>query len=225
MTLPKRKLLVLFVVHITVIGFAGFLILIIKSHHLTLKREIPSPTNGSFYFNDLTGDGSNEMIFKKSYYERIPTLRIQGKDNLLLNEVKLEGDWAEGQPLFFTDITTDGVKEIFAFTIIDDSLMLSVCSMDRVLSQFFITQLDLDHTSRDYDVSTAGVWGKYFYFCLNAGYSLKPRAVYRINLQTGLLKRTIMEGAIIKNPFFFDLNKDGDPEIVTRSFAPTNIHY
>lgn len=203
---------------------ACFFILQIPPYALHLKKRIPITKKGVFHFKDLTGDGVNETILQRSYYGAVPTLRLSAKDHFI-SEIKLDGDWINGESLYFHDLDMDGIMELFAFNISHDFLILSLCSTDKILSKYSIIKLDPKYTSEDFSVAVAGIYRDQIYFSVNAGFSLQPRAIFRVNLKTGLVSNTKERGAIVTKPFLFDLDKNGIPEIITRSFAPTNIHH
>ncbi len=203
---------------------AEYFIFKIQSAKFIVVHEAKTPQEERLYFHDLNQDGVTEEIRLRDYYGTVSTIHVNSNDHFM-SEIKVDGLWIKTQPLHFHDLDRDGISELLAFTYKNDSLLLSICDLHQPLRQFPIFKLSNEYPNEDYGVTLGGVYNNYFYFSVTAGYSITPRAVYKVNLSDGNLKKTIDGGAVIKEPYFFDLDMDGKPEIVTRSFAPSNIHY
>lgn len=221
---PGLRLSIIVLGHLLLLIIGVYFIFQIKEAKLSLLDEARTPQEERLYFHDLNNDGVIEEVRLKNYYGTVSTIHINSS-NRFMSEIKVDGLWMKTQPLHVHDLDQDGTSELLAFTVRNDSLILSICDLHKAVNQFPIFQLSTKYSYSDYNVTVGGVYNNHFYFSVTAGYSLTPRAVYSVNLADGNLKRTKEGGAVIKDPYFFDLDLDGRHEIVTRSFAPENIHH
>lgn len=175
---------------------------------------------------DLDGDGEDEVIQIRDYNNIYTILNINSEVGLI-SDLKIKGKIKSPDAILFHDTDLDGVMDIWSITRFQDTLWLNFSDLYSVKESHKIIAVDPEYSLENYDywIEIAGVYDDHFFFAINSGYPLQPRAIYSFNWKTKEIKRTKDEGSLLLSPYFFDLNKDGTPEIITRSFAPTNIHY
>lgn len=177
-------------------------------------------------FEDLDGDGFKDEIHVIDYNNIYSIFGIRS-DNGFVSDIKVKGKIKSRRAIYFHDIDLDGQKEIWSIVRYQDTLRLNLADQLAVKESHPITWIDPDFSLefQDYFVEIIGFKNEHLFFAINSGYPLEPRAIYSFNNSTKEFNRSKDEGSLLLNPFFFDLDRDGDPEIIPRSFAPENIHY
>lgn len=175
---------------------------------------------------DLDHNGSLETVDFRSMANDFSTIRIVSTEGLI-SEIKVLGRWMSPRAQSFLDMDGDGKMEILAFTAYKDSIWLNLVDHFEVLTEYPIEALDPEFSIENYDYSVeiAGTFSGKLIFAINAGYPTYPRSIYVLDLSNGEMKRSMELGSLLKQPYLFDLDLDGRPEVITRSFAPENIHY
>ena len=168
---------------------------------------------------DLNGDGHKEyFVFQSLSLERT-SISIANTFGEFIGAHPINGRYEGINSVY----GADGL--IMVLTSMGDSLFINHLGMEGLIRRTFITLLKEDHDPADYAYDFAGTYGDYVFFSINAGYPLIPRAVYRYDISDGSLIRSKDPGSMVKCKEMFDLTGDGVPEILTRAFAPENIHY
>ncbi|MEP1034145.1 LytTR family transcriptional regulator DNA-binding domain-containing protein [Ekhidna sp.] len=203
-----------------------FLYFTIDSHRLKIFKEYLAKDVVIVKYEDLNGDGEEEEILVRDYNNIYSVFNIRSeKDHI--SDLKIEGKIKSSSAIYFHDMDNDGIKEIWSIMRYQDTIWLKYSDLYSVKESYPIIPVNNDYSLENYDylIEIAGIFDKYVVFSINAGYPLEPRAIYSFNWSTKKFNRTEDEGSLVLNPYFFDLDKDGTPEIITRSFAPENIHY
>lgn len=187
------------------------------------------------YHVDLNGDGD---------YERIQSYWSTGNNalSLWLNEgyegfkgqYLFERYFYPKEPeLFFHDIESDGLMEVFGFTVNEDSVFLNwitpyaegdtpesryVCSIDRIPG----TEYDWRCESFN-EVDLYGDGKKEVVFTIHAGRSLQPRAIFVYDPVSDTVLSSDSYGSPCINLGFADIDSDGASEIIASTASPSNL--
>ena len=220
-----KNFLILLLIIVNLIA-AGFLAVRTYDYELVLKGISEGENIITIKYDDLDGDGEKEEVLIKDYDNIFTVLNI-GSTNGFVSDLKIEGKIKSPGAILFHDLDSDGIKEILTITRHLDTLRLNYSDLYSVKETHDIISVDPNFSLENYDylIDFAGVYNKQIIFSINAGYPLTPRAIYSFKWDTKEINRTEDPGSLLLNPYLFDLDKDGIPEIITRSFAPENIHY
>ncbi|WP_425389538.1 LytR/AlgR family response regulator transcription factor [Ekhidna sp.] len=220
-----KNFLILLLIIVNLIA-AGFLAVRTYDYELVLKGISEGENIITIKYDDLDGDGEKEEVLIKDY-DNIYTVLNIGSTNGFVSDLKIEGKIKSPGAILFHDLDSDGIKEILTITRHLDTLRLNYSDLYSVKETHDIISVDPNFSLENYDylIDFAGVYNKQIIFSINAGYPLTPRAIYSFKWDTKEINRTEDPGSLLLNPYLFDLDKDGIPEIITRSFAPENIHY
>jgi hypothetical protein len=182
--------------------------------------------------SDINNDGIIERIIFNIYGDFI-NVEIFNDNNDYINQIILDGNWVSRGDFFTSgDYNSDGSKELYAFTRVNDSIFLHNIYFNRNNSlnaeSIFI---DLAGNGNDhYDISISYLQlidldnngDKEFFFYIFSGYSLTPRKLYIYNPESKEIITSDDIGVKHTQISFFDLDGDGRPEILTGSYSSEN---
>ncbi len=180
----------------------------------------------------LDSDPFHETIFLKETSGERPVATISILDTVFLSEHILPGKWLARRDFFdLIDTDGDGVREVVCFTHEGSALWATFVNFPKnSLHSVFVDSIDtgpgvtdiLLQVSQDPD----NLYGdSECIISVNAGYGLHPRKVYRYDAKQDTFLHTRDPGSKVLSPILFDVDRDRSPEVLTRSFAPENIHH
>lgn len=228
------------------LGFAMFSTLIILSLvKIPIKRYLLELLEGqvlhqsefsTYLADDLDNDGNTERIYlyNSPEGERL-TLMMYDHQGLIKETINFPNhDWTPNSFPAVYDIDGDNIKEVLLVSIKKDSVFLNAINL--FTSQFLIADLFLGSIERPQPEMAYGTrflafddfnndGQKELYFRFDAGYGLKPRGIFRIDIHSMELYRTPDSYIVWNHLTFKDLDNDGIPEILPYSYAPCNVPF
>lgn len=196
-------------------------------------EEIYTPSNIYLYFSDLDNDGNSEKI-SFDIGDSKKTKIIVSRDDKVLKQYDLRFQPIFNNSVLIGDYNSDGVKEVFVFTVSEDSVFLNIIEPIRsesiILSDRFI---DLRRTvANSVDSPNIQIRGlainsqnnvKDLIFSINTGYSLQPRRLYRYKIDKDSLLKSPESWVAITECLIDDLNNDSIPEFLLTTLATGNV--
>ena len=198
---------------------------------------LQQPTDSNIihiYFEDLNGDGINEIITCHKNSANELAFQSHSKDGAVENQQNFHYNYFyKTNNLFFGDIDDNKQLEIYGFTLKNDSLFLNwlepTISNEKQKSKF-ITKLNtfdngkIDISIQHFEVVDLESDGENeILISIEAGYSIHPRVLIVYKPDEDKLIRSIDRGINSYTPFLHDLNNDGVFEIITSSSASDNL--
>jgi len=173
-------------------------------------------------YDDLDFDGISEQVKFDSGYEEFFTILIsrQGK---IINHIRIDGNLKGNDRFTFCDRDNDGIKEIYALSFINDSIVLHcVHGFD---SDYKIESIGISKCNTYNEVTTSGVINPHFedingdgvkdFVCMIAsGYGIFPRNIFVYDFAKELLIRSPESCAGLDDYIIADLNGDHLKEII-----------
>jgi signal transduction histidine kinase len=193
----------------------------------------------SIYYNDLNNDGTSEMIEYFGYplttdYHRA-TIIVKNLQNVFLGTWNHKGRHIRVSTPVFCDYNHDGITDIFTFHRQQDSIFINGINPDSS-DVFFVQSRLIDKTrwvNNTVHIKVIGL-GSVDYnndnfedivFHIDAGFSLQPRNTYIFDVKNDTIIKSPPSYAHLAFPFgrIFDINKDGQKEILLSTHASENI--
>ena len=188
------------------------------------------------YYIDLDNNSQKERIQLVNYSNLgRPMVKVRNPGNMdYLGIWNLEGEILRNAPLLFADHNHDGKKEIYAFSRIKDSIFIYgidyqkesqylVEKMFVAKTRFFENKIDLKvRPVGEEDLNEDGY--NELYFAIDAGFSMKPRRIYALDVKNGRVHASPRAGIRYKQRglTMFDINRDGEKEILASTHASDN---
>jgi len=194
-------------------------------------------------YDDLDGNGYSDRIIASDYaYDKdIASLFIYLNPSKHFQEWDFSGsfDFWYSCYLFTGDYNSDGMKEVYVFTLSNDSVHLCIVSdftnKNPVYERRFITtyvpwnnkpDLTID-CSRMHDMDRDGF--KDLVFSINGGYSGLPRNAFIYNIHLDTLLISPPNGYFLGYLHIFDITGDGISEVFPHGYAmqsfPDTVNY
>ncbi len=208
-------------------GFKKYEIKIVETGYVHKENSIEE-------YHDLDRDGFSERIVSFKNSLGFPAIKVLNNDGSTIDQWNFKGRFPEKKDHFYCgDMDNDGKKEIYAFTIKSDSLLLHAISpftvntipfSNKLVSEIWkindTVQLFVNYgTFKDLD----GDGNNELIFAVKARFSLQPRGIYVYSLIKDSIYHTKPMGANIIDLIVEDINKDGKPEILCSSITLGNI--
>ena len=188
------------------------------------------------YYIDLDNNSQKEKVQLVNYGNLgRPMVKVRNLSNRdYLGIWNLKGEILENAPLLFADHNHDGKKEIYAFSRIKDSIFIYgidyqkenqylVEKMFVARTRFFENKIDLKvRPVGQEDLNEDGY--NELYFAIDAGFSMKPRRIYAVDVKNCRVHSSPRAGIRYKQRglIMFDLNHDGEKEILASTHASDN---
>lgn len=232
----KSKLLNL-VTHPALISFIIWLIVIFSLSELFSEYKVKKVNeifcgNSINYYYDLDGDNESERIyFDLADNKQTKTLIFKG--NKIIDQFNIEYQPVPGIFYYAGDYNHDGFSECFVFTMNEDSIFLTVIDplVDRsyVVGHRFIDIAGKSVQSVNRPnihpvtlIQNDQTGSSDFIFMISAGFSLKPRRLYRYIIESDSLIKSPESTACIVKYHLTDINDDQVPEILLNTHASAN---
>ncbi|MDX2431329.1 MAG: histidine kinase [Bacteroides sp.] len=197
------------------------------------KSELVAP---DFYrcYNDLDRDGNSEII--EIFYNSSGNLSVKLRhlNEGTINQFNLPGRLPKvGRMLDLQDINGDGITDIFVCTEKNDSIYLTI--IDDIYKHptsarvYALDPINQNNDNGDYTFIVGGIrdlngdGSPEFVMAINGGHSLQPRRVYAIDYRKNTVLKSPESGAAVYSLGFFDLDRDGNDEILLNTTATDNF--
>jgi hypothetical protein len=221
--------------------FLSFLIILLLPYHFPkYKAEILKKdkdfSGANYFWEDLEGDGISDHINFANYSVGKAALSVNLYPSGIVNSWDFRGQFPNNRDQFFTsgDFDENGKKEIYVFTISNDSIFLHCVSDFRsikpAITNRFISLVGLVNGKSDPEFLSAQLdelnmdGFKELIFGINTGFSLHPRNVFAYDIHNNDLLRSPESGFQIQDMFQEDVTGEKRNEILLVGYAPGNIH-
>lgn len=176
------------------------------------------------YFCDLDRDDTSERIASFLSSDSIHAIQIFGSDSGLIDQWNIHGRIpGSAKRIHFADFNRDGITEVFAFALKNDSLILSCFNPFKVneyiVHERFIARIPHDDRPIDFEVSDILCadfnhdQSEELVFTLNNCTFYQPRVVCIFDIAADSLRLSQTTGIAFKSLKTVDLDNDGNPEI------------
>jgi sensor histidine kinase YesM len=199
------------------------------------KSSYSLSENYFIWYDDLTGDGSSNkiIIHDKDHFVAVT---VYNHDEVLYNQWNFRGNmrflWLE-QPLITGDFNNDGFKELYVFTLSNDSIFLHIIgdltNVLPLMQDRFITKVGPGRGAIDPVLLTPemtdldGNGQKELLFGLGSGFSIFPRNVFAYFVEQDSLIQSPASSASINSITIEDIDGDQKPEILLGTHSPANV--
>lgn len=205
----------------------------LEEYKMTLVSEERLRGEITGYY-DLNNDGESEFLLFKSYGGRFPAMEYYADRDQFIDVIRPRGGWFNNIPSFcLGDYDQDSLKEIYMFTISNDSILLNAYEPlgndGHFLVNMYIDQCGKVEGKNDIVVASPFFYdengdGKLeFTFLLRAGFSLTPRRLYRLDIQNQKLERGLNTAAGLTKILPYDFDHDGKMEFMAIANAIKNF--
>ncbi|MCY1719767.1 histidine kinase [Prolixibacteraceae bacterium Z1-6] len=186
-----------------------------------------------WFAGDFNGDGSTEKIRCHNGVDSksLDVVHYDANGNITEHYHFPKSEWRyQLNPATF-DIDCDGTLELLFFTVRNDSIFFNACNLvsfeiiidHHYFHSFEQKQKQYAHNSEFCAFGdTDGNGTSELFFTFDAGFGLYPRGLFKMEFPS--LKITASDTEYMNLSFgqFKDFNKDGVPEIIAQSYAPSN---
>ncbi|HKJ78014.1 MAG TPA: histidine kinase [Prolixibacteraceae bacterium] len=205
---------------------------------LNQTGEVSNASKGErlWFFGDFDNDGNTEKLrcSISSYTSRFSIVAYNHENKIIATPHFQQDYWIPNMKPAIKDINNDGVKDFMFFSLIGDSVFFTVIDIltgTPLIDHLFFMQVErfsekMGIQSEFYTgiESNKGDKNEILFF-FDAGYGLYPRGLFKLNLK----KREFTIPEKTYSPYNLagikDLNNDGKPEFLTRTYAPSNISF
>lgn len=218
---------------------AGIFAFFIKINNLPFEFRVDekgsrTKTNNFKLYNDLNSDGISERIsFLANPNIVNDYIQVHSQSDVVLGQYNLFSksnvNW-----LHIEDYNMDNFKDIFIFSQLKDTLFLSIIDVKEklfILDRQFIFQKpdSAKHDSWDIIVNPIGLLNvdtdktKELIFTVFGAHTIYPRGIYSYDIEDKKIINQFESGSVIEDIKFYDLNNDGEKELIASTIAPGNM--
>ncbi|MEI7726837.1 MAG: histidine kinase [Bacteroidota bacterium] len=214
-----------------------FLIFPIHStkYRLELQQIRKLYNDNRILWEDLEGDSISDLISTSNNDVGTAGVTVVLNPSGHVEQWNFRGQFSFKDDNFIStgDYNMDGKKEVYAFTLSNDSIYLSYISdfyhLKLAFINRFISTVELVNGETDVnfgpvqmaDLNHDGY--KELIFCIKAGFSIYPRAIFTYDVKNDKLLKSPELGFYPFSLILADFNGDGNLEIVPAGYAPENI--
>ncbi len=206
-----------------------------KKYHLRILHTTHTNENKKYIYYVYLDD--SESVFRINAIYNIVNeadILLYNNKNQIVNDIPLQGHFNNfGGRLFFYDTDHDRKKEIYAFTISNDTLWLHIIRDFRSrpvdVKHVMISRVNQTNSFEDYKIMSA-TFADFdkdniddFIFIVAGAYSLQPRKIYLYNSIRDTVYSSPDFATFSEKLSLADNNKDGFPEVYLRTSAPYNF--
>ncbi len=230
----KHFYILLFVT--SVIFAVAFFILATQNttpYSLSIKEEIPlSNHRYQTFYRDISSSGVSSKFTLSLVTGQVGgAILFYNKDNLLQNQFN-SNYRIEPRFISFHDWNKNGTEELFLFSTVNDSLFLTIIDLvnkKKMLNEQLIISggntkkknWDIGFIKTEID-DVNGDNTNDLIFSIAAGFSLYPRGVFTYDIKNRRMINSFLANAKIKELKLFDIDNDGNNEIIASSSATGN---
>ncbi|MBE0572343.1 MAG: HAMP domain-containing histidine kinase [Ignavibacteriaceae bacterium] len=199
-----------------------------------ILENIPEELEYQCRYHDFDHDGFSEMMEIRNYGPTRYNIKVYNWNGGIIDQANYWETIRE-DGLSYYDITGDGFDEILGFTQQGDSLYFyahNLITKKAIIKRLFIDCVE-EPLSTEYPVDFFPVCiadtniypNEVFIFAARSHNALKPRNIYALDLDNKKIIKEFVTKATIIGAFPYDLNNDGDNEIIMFSIASGNVQY
>lgn len=199
-----------------------------------MQTNLLGKPNSVVSWGDFFNDGESELLEWFSNSEGKATFKLTGQNGYIIDVHVFDGQTlAPRNPPVIADLDGNGFDDIWSFYHRNDSLFLTKISFDQdsdkqAGKECFVSIVANPSGVLDYDVNfNYDLWDKYeegtFVFCVNAGYPLLPRQVYKYYPADNHITRSAYMGATTGVSDIADLDGVGRKVYLLGQYAPGNL--
>lgn len=188
------------------------------------------------HYDDLNNDGNSEII--SAFHNSLGTAGLTvGNLNGVLDQWTFKGtlDFVLRKGIVMTgDGNHDGIKEIYLFTLYNDTVFLHIIPdfRDKGILPInrFVAHVGKRNNKMDPYVITGDMQDLNndgtleLVFGIGTGYSVVPRSIFAYDAVLDTLYRSEESGYFIHEILQADINEDGFREIIPVGYAASNVH-
>jgi hypothetical protein len=210
----------------------------IKRYYLELQegQVLHHSSFASYLADDLDSDGNTERIYISNFVgSNLLTISLFDINGILKESIPLTNHvWSQNSHAAIYDIDEDGKKEVLMVTIRNDSVFLNainLLSKKFVVFQQFVGIVERPGSQLVFSTNFLGFedynrdGNKELYFQFDIGYGLNPRGYFRYDPKSQKIFSSPKSYIAWLPPVFHDLNRDGVPEVLAWSYAPSNVPF
>ena len=208
----------------------------VSKYMLEIKEQIYKKADKIEFWDDLDGNKYSDRILFTEYPNNITAVTVLFKGKKDLNEWTVRGRsvFTNNNNFFTGDFDGNGTKEIYVFTVINDSLFLHQISrlFEKPPLSFTRFVAVIGHGVPDDQLHINLVTGgledfnrdgfKELVFGVNFGNSVLPRYVYSYDIKNDTLNISPKNGYFLSNLTLADVNGDSTKEVIINGYASQN---
>jgi len=207
-----------------------FLPPIFKKYEVTSVKKERTQDYHSNYYEDLDNDGYSEKIDVNLAWKKRVAVVVYSKGKIL-DQWNFEGEYIPIKIPFWGDINNDGIKEIFVFTLMNDTIYIHCFNpknTEIIIQNKVISSYKKFNNTIDCSIFPCGFFdcnndnSKEFYFSIITGFSGQPRKMFALDIKNDTLYSSPESCINIYYPFAFDFDSDGKIEFTGNNAATDN---
>lgn len=188
-----------------------------------------------FFYEDLTGDGYSERI-KLEEAPNANSILVYDRSGAVYNQWNVHGGFGftHNRCLYIMgDYDGDGQKEMYVFTLSNDSIFLHALfglnEQSLAIKNRFLTRVGQWGHGPDPHIIPAemqdlnGDGNKELIFGINSGFSLYPRNIFAYYIEQDSLVSSPESYAQVRQIHQADLTGDGNKELLIETYSSANI--
>jgi hypothetical protein len=198
-----------------------------------LKLETKLENESDVHFIDLDNDGLSEQILIFTNEKGYACLYVRSHAGKTIDQWNFDHFYIPiPKDYYISDVNNDGNKEVYVFTLQNDSIFLDAVdpfgSKTYLFRNRFIVKVNEYKGKPDFSISNGefadldGDSYKEIIFSVKAGFSLFPRKLFAYDYKNDTLISSAECGNVLTEIYIADLNNDGIAEIITNTWSPNN---
>lgn len=210
-------------VAISVVIFMAIVFNINKYQAELISTVVPAE-NFSYCYEDLDNDGNSEYIeYIRISHDKFGLI-IFDDNKIIEGQWNFSGKWATTWNPFIVDYDNDGIKEIFVFTVHNDSIFLHCLDAinrkieieNKAVCKVYKERGEYDFKIRPCTANDVNADGfKELFFSIETDYATRPRNMYAYYPKKDSILVSPKSCSLVLFPEMFDLDGDSTPEFIT----------
>ncbi len=191
-------------------------------------------TYGISFFVDLQNNGEKERVEVFEAGGNLLSFQVFDQNNGLYNQYNYSHFFnSHLNQLFFFDVDKDFLKEVYGFSVLNDSIFINYVEPfdpNHKFHSYFVATIDTERR-KQLDVSVGEMVlfdldndsDEELVFSFSVGYNWFPRKIFVFHPQTGKIESSEEFGVHFSSLAPFDYNSDGKKELLCISSSAHNI--